>query len=96
MASGHSLFFYSSFDRKDSSNRMEVDFLVVRPYPNAAMKPRVSPVEVKSPRQYSTVSLDKFKAKFGSRVGTQYVLHPKQMRASADRMHLPLYMAHLL
>ena len=96
VASGHSLFFYSSFDRKDSSNRMEVDFLVVRPYPNAAMKPRVSPVEVKSPRQYSTVSLDKFKAKFGSRVGTQYVLHPKQMRASADRMHLPLYMAHLL
>ncbi|MBR3328160.1 MAG: ATP-binding protein, partial [Atopobiaceae bacterium] len=60
VASGHSLFFYSSFDRKDSSNRMEVDFLVVRPYPNAAMKPRVSPVEVKSPRQYSTVSLDKF------------------------------------
>ena len=96
VAAGHSLFFYSSYDREDSSNRMEVDFLVVRPYPNAAMKPRVSPIEVKSPRQYSTVSLDKFKAKFGSRVGVQYVVHPKQMRVDADRVYLPLYMTHLL
>ena len=75
---------------------MEVDFLVVRPYPNAAMKPSVSPIEVKSPRQYGTVSLDKFKAKFGSRVGVQHVVHPKQMRVDADRVYLPLYMAHLL
>ena len=96
VAAGHSLFYYSSYDREDSSNRMEVDFLVVRPYPNAAMKPRVSPIEVKSPRQYGTVSLDKFKAKFGSRVCVQYVVHPKQMRVDTDRVYLPLYMAHLL
>lgn len=96
VASGHALYFYSAFDRKETANRMEVDFLVVRPYPNAAMKPRVSPIEVKSPRQYSIVSLEKFKAKFGSRVGVQYVVHPKQMKVDGDRVFLPLYMAHLL
>jgi len=96
VASGHSLFFYSSYDREDSSNRMEIDFLVIRPYPNAAMKPRISPIEVKSPKQYSTTSLDKFKAKFGQRIGMQYVVHPKQLRLDGERMFVPLYMAHLL
>ena len=96
VASGHSLFFYSSFDRSDSTNRMEIDFLVVRPYPDAAMKPRISPVEVKSPRQYGTSSLNKFKAKFGQRIGLEYVLHPKQLRVDDGRVYLPLYMAHLL
>lgn len=74
-ASGHDLYFYS----KSSSireERMEIDFLIIRPYPDAAMKPRVSPVEVKSGKRYSTVSLDKFHAKFTQRAGEEYVLHP--------------------
>ena len=40
---------------------MEIDFLIVEPYENAAMKYRVSPIEVKSSKRYRTVSLDKFK-----------------------------------
>lgn len=40
--------------------------------------------------------LEKFKAKFGGRVGTQYVLHPKPMSDEGDLVRLPLYMAHLL
>ena len=95
-ASGHRLFFYSQSGKRDGEQRMEIDFLIVRPYANAAGKPRVSPVEVKSPRQYGTASLDKFKAAFGKRIGTQYVLHPKQMRVEGERVYLPLYMAHCL
>jgi len=38
------------------------------------------------------VSLDKFKSKFTSRVGTQYVLHTKQLKVEGDRVFLPLYM----
>ena len=53
-------------------------------------------MEVKSSSRYKTVSLDKFKRKFGKRVGTQYVLHPRQMRAEGDRVFLPLYMAFCL
>lgn len=65
----------------------------MRPYDNAAGKPRISPVEVKSPKQYGTSSLDKFKHAFDKRIGTQYVLHPKQMKTEDDRVYLPLYMA---
>ena len=32
----HRLFFYSRSDRDDPSNRMEIDFLIVEPYENAA------------------------------------------------------------
>ncbi len=95
-ANGHRLFFYSQSGKKQGEARMEIDFLVVRPYADAAMKPRVCPIEVKSPRQYGTTSLDRFKEKFGKRIGTQYVLHPKQMKAEGDRLYVPLYMGFCL
>jgi uncharacterized protein len=79
-----------------SSNRMEIDFLIVEPYENAAMKYRVSPIEVKSSKHYRTVSLDKFKTKFDKKVGTRYVLHPKPLVMENDVVKLPIYMAGLL
>ncbi|KFI97005.1 ATPase [Bifidobacterium stellenboschense] len=94
-ASGHRLFFYSRYSRQ-AEDRMEIDFLLVGEYENAAMKARICPVEVKSTKRYKTVSLDKFKAKFDKRIGTQYVLHPRPMRVDGDRLYLPLYMAHCL
>ena len=60
------------------------------------MKPRISPVEVKSSKRYGTKPLDRFKAKYGKRVGTQYVLHPKPFKVVEDRVYLPLYMAFCL
>ena len=71
---------------------MEIDFLIQEPYEDAAGKPRISPIEVKSPRQYGTTSLDRFKKRFGKRIGVQYVLHPKQMKVEQGRVYLPLYM----
>lgn len=96
VASGRQLFFYSRRDDAASENTMEVDFLISKGYDNAAGRMRVSPVEVKSTKRYGTRSLEKFKAKFGGRVGTQYVLHPKPMSDEGDLVRLPLYMAHLL
>ena len=95
-ASGHGLYFYSKRDREDSSNTMEIDFLVTAGYDNAAGRMRVSPVEVKSTKRYGAKSLEKFKTKFGSRVGARYILHPKPMSVDGDLVRLPLYMAHLL
>ena len=74
----------------------EVDFLLTRGFADAAGKPRVCPVEVKSTKSYSTVSLDDFADRYGSRVGNQVVLHPKQLRRDGNRWYLPLYMAHCL
>lgn len=95
-ANGHKLFFYSQSGKEEGQERMEIDFLIVRPYADAAMKPRISPIEVKSPRQYGTTSLDRFKYKFGKRVGIQYILHPKQLKNDGTRVFLPLYMGFCL
>ena len=91
VANGYPLFFYAKAS-SIKEERMEIDFLIARPYPNAAMKLRVSPIEVKSGKRYSPVSLNKFKVKFGKRVGTEYVLHTKLLKVEGGRVFLPLYM----
>ncbi len=96
LASGHGLYFYSNRDRENSSNTMEVDFLITAGYDNAAGRMRVSPIEVKSTKRYGVKSLDKFKTNFDSRVGTRYILHPKPMSIEGDLVRLPLYMTYLL
>lgn len=60
-ANGRKLYFFSRLDRADASKTMEIDFLIVREYDNAAMKPRISPIEVKSTKRYGVSSLDKFR-----------------------------------
>lgn len=94
-ASGRRLFFYSTYST-DAKDRMEIDFLAVREYSDAGLKPRVSPIEVKSSGRYSTKSLEKFRAKFGKHIGTELVLHPKNVLVQGNRICLPLYMAHLV
>lgn len=91
-ATGRRLFFYSRQSREDAASRVEIDFLIVAGYPGAAMHARVSPVEVKSRNRYKTTSLDKFKARLASRIGTEYVLHPRGLAVDGDRVFLPLYM----
>ncbi|MDR1082533.1 MAG: AAA family ATPase [Coriobacteriales bacterium] len=95
-ANGCKLRFYSARNDKKKEATMEIDFLIVREYDNVGLKPRISPVEVKSTKHYKTMSLAKFKDKFGKRVGTQYVLHPRPLKAESDRLYLPLYMAFCL
>ncbi|KFI50699.1 ATP-binding protein [Bifidobacterium biavatii] len=94
-ASGHDLYFYSKASNV-REERMEIDFLIVRPYPDAAMKPRISPIEVKSGKRYSTISLDKFAVKFAGRIGTEYVLYPRPATREGNRRSLPLYMSFCL
>lgn len=88
-ASGHALYFYSRYSKTEADERMEVDFLIVREAPKA----KVCPIEVKSTKRYATSSLDKFKKKFTSRIGTQYVLHTKNIHIDGSRVYLPLYLA---
>lgn len=95
-ANGHRLFFYSRRDDAKPENTMEIDFLITCGYDDAAGRMRVSPIEVKSTKRYGIRSLDKFKGKFTSRVGTRYVLHPKPLSAEGDTVRLPLYMSMVL
>ena len=96
LANGHKLYFHAKRDDANRVNTMEVDFLITAGYDDAAGRMRVSPIEVKSTKRYGVRSLQKFKEKFGKRVGAQYVLHPKPMLVEGDILRLPLYMAHLL
>ena len=96
-ACGHSLFYYS-WDEKPNKEGgrprpREIDFLITRGYSNAAGKPRVCPIEVKSSKSYSTISLDDFDTRYSERIGEEYVLHPKQLKVEGRRQFLPLYMS---
>ena len=93
-AAGHKLYFYSNSDRDVAENRMEIDFLVSK----SRTQPRnnVSPIEVKSGRKYSTVSLDKFRRKYARFLDTPFVLHKRDVRVKDGVVYLPLYMAYLL
>ena len=94
-ANGHRLFFFTQYD-PERKRSYEIDFLISQPYPSASMHSRISPIEVKSGASYGTRSLDRFRPKFGKRVGLEYVLHPRQLRVDGDRLYLPLYMAFCL
>ena len=96
IAKGERLFFYNRSGKEGNNERMEIDFLVIRPWNKGGDKPRVTPIEVKSGARYSTLSLDRFREKFSHRTGTAYVVHPGQYKKEEDLVHVPLYMAHCL
>lgn len=86
---GHKLYFYSRSDSKHRENHMEIDFLITN-------KKQISPIEVKSANYRSHSSLNKFNKKFSSKIGTSYILYPKDVMIKDDIIHLPLYMAMFL
>lgn len=88
-ASGHRLYYYSVNDERNRSNNMEVDFLI-------SQEKKLNPIEVKSGNYNKHSSIDKFKAKFGKKVGTRYLLHTKDISVEDDLVCLPLYMAMFL
>lgn len=95
-ASGHKLFYFTKPDEETRKSRIEIDFLLPEPYENAAGHYRISPIEVKSGKRYSTASLDKMRTVYGKHIGTEYVLAPKPFTSQGDRVQVPLYMSGLL
>lgn len=86
---GHPLYFYSRKDNEHRENHMEIDFLITQ-------KKKIVPIEVKSGQYKSHSSLDKFQRKFSSKIGTSYILYPKDVAVKDGIVHLPLYMAMFL
>ena len=93
-AGGRELYFHKVNDREDASNRMEIEFLLSKSRLTA--RHNVVPVEVKSNKDYTTTSLDRFKDKFPGYCAERTVLHPGTADFSGDITYLPLYMAGLL
>lgn len=86
---GHKLYFYSRCDKKNRENHMEIDFLISK-------GKKISPIEVKSGSYKSHASLDKFRRKFSSKLGTSYILYTKDVCEKDGILHLPVYMAMFL
>lgn len=91
---GHSLFFYSNYDKEDANNRMEIDFLIQKE--TVTSRHNISPIEVKSGTNYTLNSLTKCINKFGQYLSTPYVLHSKDLEIKNGITYLPLYMTPLL
>ena len=90
-ASGRELYFHKVNDRENDSNRIEIEFLLSKSRLTA--RHNVVPVEVKSNKDYTTTSLDRFKNKFPGYCAERIVLHPGTADFSDDISYLPLYMA---
>ncbi len=93
-AKGHKLYFYSNSSRDDRESRMEIDFLIAKS--KISNRHNISPIEVKSSKNYTLSSLRKFVKKYGEQTYLPYVLHPSDLKEEEGILFLPLYMTPLL
>jgi len=90
-ACGRKLYFYSRRSREDAKERMEIDFVLSRSKLDVAHN--VFPVEVKSGKNASHRSLDKFVEKFRSYVAKPCLFWMKDRKTQDGVEYLPIYMA---
>ena len=90
VATGRKLFFYCNASRSDASSRMEIDFLISKG--KIGNRHNISPIEVKSGKNYTLTSLQKFRVKYAEQTGTPIVLHTGDLKESDGVLFLPLYM----
>lgn len=93
-AGGHKLYFYANSSREDALSRMEIDFLIAKS--KISSRHNISPIEVKSGKNYTLSSLRKFREKYGEQLHTPYVLHAGDLKEEDGFVYLPLYMTPLL
>ena len=86
---GKKLYFYSEYDEKKHRNSMEIDFLISN---ESKTNFKIFPIEVKSSKNYTTSSLNLFREKFGKKVDTSYIIHPKSFQIEDRILKIPPYM----
>lgn len=94
VATGRKLYFYSKSDNKDASSRMEIDFLIAKN--KTTSRHNIQPLEVKSSKRYSFLSLVKFKKKYTEYIDVCYILHTSDLKIEESFVFLPVYMVGLL
>ena len=92
-ANGHELFFYTHYSTEKHRNDMEIDFLISN---GSKTNFKVSPIEVKSSKSYSTTSLLAFKERFKERIACPFVIHPKNLKIENGIEYIPVYMTFML
>ncbi|MCD8205400.1 MAG: AAA family ATPase [Clostridia bacterium] len=92
-SSGFPLYFYTHYNAEKHRNDIEVDFLIPE---SGTLNRKISPIEVKSTKRYTTTPLESFKEKFGKRMVRGIVIHPGAFRKDADTLYIPPYMTFCL
>ena len=93
-AAGRDLHFHKTPTTVPAKDRMEIDFLLAKA--GISRRHNVIPIEVKSAKDYTTVSLDRFRKKHPGYVATPVVLHPGDVKRANGVVRLPLYMTPFL
>ena len=70
------------------------DFLIAKK--DIINKHNICPIEVKSNKNYTTVSLEKYQNKFKKALGNSYIIHTKDLKVDNNIIYLPIYMTILL
>lgn len=91
---GKKLYFFSKNNREDSSETMEIDFLIAKA--NTTSKHNIVPIEVKSSKNYTYSSLEKLTKKYKEYLSQPIILHPSDLKEENDILYLPIYMTALL
>ena len=94
VANGNDLYFYSNSSRENSLDRMEIDFLIQKN--KITSRHNISPIEVKSGKNYTTNSLNKFIMKYKQYLDKPYVIHTGDYKELNNIIYLPVYMTGLL
>lgn len=94
VSSGHKLYFYSNSSRDNSDDRMKIDFLISKSL--ITNRHNISPIEVKSGKNYTLTSLNKFIKKYNNYLANPYVIHTGDYKEDGGIIYLPVYMTILL
>ncbi len=89
VANGHKLFFYTHFNEEKHRNDIEVDFIISS---TNSSRSKIIPIEVKSSKNYTKISLERFNEKFKERIDVSYVIHPKNLSEKDNIIFIPPYM----
>ena len=94
VADGRKLYFFSRNDRQDSTETMEIDFLISSN--KVTSKHNIIPIEVKSGERYTFSSLTKLNNKYKDYLGESIIIHTKDLKEEDGILYIPVYMAGLL
>ena len=94
VASSRKLYFFSRNDRQDSSETMEIDFLISSN--KVTSKHNIIPIEVKSGERYTFSSLAKLNNKYKDYLAEPIIIHTKDLKEETGILYIPVYMTGLL
>ena len=88
-AAGKKLYFYTRYSEENHRNDIEIDFLLSN---DSKTKFKMIPIEVKSSKNYTNISLNKFNTLYAKNIAQSYVVHPKNLFVDEKIIKIPPYM----